>query len=579
MNRRKRSRFHLLSPFVTHSCLVAALYLTVCPLAWGQATQKASATPPKEVVAMLLGGLEQNDFRKVFEVTYAYQADVQEIRGRNPQVMWQRLTDEYYEAKKSVFVEPATSTRVRSEPVTAFREDRHPSPEDPAEAPFRPLLRAHPVWKVLEARQLERVWDGRTGGYRQFSVVYVQLNYASAEAAPLLIAEGLKPAGILERDVLEGVLKEVILAIRIESESGLFWSAQVVPASVVYWSDSPLRILSIQVSTGGVLNFNLVGGRSPYQTKTRCGEIDFEARGRILVGKPGRVSILGPAGPFMQSHIEIIGVHLLNAPELLPLACTASVTDSRNAQDTVGFSVRRPARIDGPFCWIREPWYGWGQGRPHRGCIEVMELTGATSGALAKPPETPPPPGSAGQDPVPTSSSAFHPPTGNPNATVSLGWLGVNNDFPSNPFHLGVDFPTVYGAQVYSIADGKIALVRTDVGKYGGLDRPGGGMFVEYRTETGQTFYALYAHVESMKGSGCVKAGEQIATVGHYYNTTGKDGPHLHFAVFFGDQLPSGDNWPWRQYVSSPSDNPGWQDPLFVLSNMKPGTMAACGAG
>lgn len=115
-------------------------------------------------------------------------------------------------------------------------------------------------------------------------------------------------------------------------------------------------------------------------------------------------------------------------------------------------------------------------------------------------------------------------------------------------------------------------LVGTNLGKYGGLTRPGNGIFVQYKAETGQIFYALYAHAENMKPVGtCMKRGEQLATVGHYYQKSGADGPHLHFGVFFGNGLPSGNGWPWRQYIADPSQNPGWQDPVSVLHNLRPG--------
>jgi murein DD-endopeptidase MepM/ murein hydrolase activator NlpD len=176
--------------------------------------------------------------------------------------------------------------------------------------------------------------------------------------------------------------------------------------------------------------------------------------------------------------------------------------------------------------------------------------------------------------PAPT---AFYPPAGTLDKNEQyFGWRSENNAFAPNTIHLGEDFDRPYAHPVYAIADGEVVRARMDVGSYGGEGILGGGMIVRHKTDTGQTLYALYAHVENMKGLGPVKAGEQIATVGHYIWTnpdTGEkeDIPHLHFAVFFGENLPEGNKWPWRQYISNISDNPGWEKPMVVLKYMKPG--------
>ena len=172
---------------------------------------------------------------------------------------------------------------------------------------------------------------------------------------------------------------------------------------------------------------------------------------------------------------------------------------------------------------------------------------------------------------VPTG---FYPPTGDPVPAPSLRFLEQTDEatFAADPIHLGVDWPLKYGSPLYSIADGQIVLEGTGLAKYGGLALPGNALFVKYITASGQPFYALYAHIENMKPVGtCVKRGEQIATVGHYYNDK-IDAPHIHFAVFFGEQLP--DVSTWRQYVANVSDNPGYQDPAKLLKDSQPGNEA-----
>lgn len=170
-----------------------------------------------------------------------------------------------------------------------------------------------------------------------------------------------------------------------------------------------------------------------------------------------------------------------------------------------------------------------------------------------------------------TPSSGFVPPAGTLETGGYLGWLQLNPDFGPKALHLGVDFRKNVGDPVFAIADGEIVLENREVGSYGGVGSPGGAMIIKFRSDTGQSFYGLYGHVENMKAVGPVKKGERVGTVGHYYQRDRTDTPHLHFGVYFGEALPDGDKWPWRQYIDDVAMNPGWQDPLFVLRNLKPG--------
>lgn len=190
------------------------------------------------------------------------------------------------------------------------------------------------------------------------------------------------------------------------------------------------------------------------------------------------------------------------------------------------------------------------------------------SGSLANTEPKPADSGSTGPQPPVTG---FLPPAATLDTGGYLGWLGYNEDFEPTPLHLGVDFGRSYGDPVFAIADGEIVEQRTDVGSYGGVGVPGGAMIIRHKTDNGRMFYALYGHLENMKSDRRVKRGEQIATIGHYYQEDKRDTPHLHFGVFFGNELPQGNNWPWRQYIGDLSTNPGWQDPIFVLKNLRPG--------
>lgn len=101
-------------------------------------------------------------------------------------------------------------------------------------------------------------------------------------------------------------------------------------------------------------------------------------------------------------------------------------------------------------------------------------------------------------------------------------------------FHYGIDLAASDGSPIYAAADGKII----EAGPASGF-----GLWVRQRLDDGTTL--VYGHMQdySVHAGQHVKAGEQIARVGHRGESTG---PHVHFEVW----NPSGkkvDPKPWLE--------------------------------
>jgi hypothetical protein len=168
----------------------------------------APAAGPSKAAAELLGGFEQGDFKKIFDNSFVYQAELGKLRAQNPQVMWPQVTGQYFESKKAAFIAP---------PERAFFSIAQPFTyaQDPKETALRDLFKPKPNWKILETRSLQPEMD-MSGMRRAFTAVYVQLTYKNSSEAPIFH---------------EGLLKQTIVALKFESEHTLFWSAEVVPNS------------------------------------------------------------------------------------------------------------------------------------------------------------------------------------------------------------------------------------------------------------------------------------------------------------------------------------------------------------
>ena len=149
-------------------------------------------------------------------------------------------------------------------------------------------------------------------------------------------------------------------------------------------------------------------------------------------------------------------------------------------------------------------------------------------------------------------------PAGTGDTSGHLGYLAWSPK--RNGWHLAQDFPLDQGLPVYAIADGEVALSRTDIGGYGRDGTPGGALAARFKTSAGEFLVALYGHIDNPHAVGKVEAGLILG----YTN----DINHLHFGIHPGYELPEN---PWRGYTYDENETYGWVDPVqFLLSNHPP---------
>jgi hypothetical protein len=142
-------------------------------------------------------------------------------------------------------------------------------------------------------------------------------------------------------------------------------------------------------------------------------------------------------------------------------------------------------------------------------------------------------------------------------------WLHLSGVYYG--YHLAVDLMGNCGHPVHAIADGTVLLSGTNFGGYGGISLPGGAIVVLHQTSMGQYFKALYGHVDSPLPVGSVvKAGDIIADLNNYADGFG---PHLHFGISPGNDLPSEILW---GYTGSTHILYGFVSPLDFLNNNHP---------
>lgn len=144
-------------------------------------------------------------------------------------------------------------------------------------------------------------------------------------------------------------------------------------------------------------------------------------------------------------------------------------------------------------------------------------------------------------------------------------------------YHIGVDMAAGQNDPVYAIADGKILSVST--GGWSSGSTTNIGIFIEHYLPNGQSFTALYGHIEtsSAKKSGNVKAGDQVGKIGDWNGS----GDHLHFAIVApGLEYPVDGRklgrWPDSDYGKLDSkgyyDN-GLIDPIWFITHNTPDNM------
>ncbi len=167
-----------------------------------------------------------------------------------------------------------------------------------------------------------------------------------------------------------------------------------------------------------------------------------------------------------------------------------------------------------------------------------------------------------------------------PNYSNCGKWLSrpsPNGCYPSSGvYHIGVDMAAGQNDSVYAIADGKILSVSSNGWSSGSTINV--GIFIEHYLPNGQSFTALYGHIEtsSAKKSGNVKAGDKIGEIGDWNGS----GDHLHFAIITPELKYPVDGgklgrWPDNEYGMLKGEyyDNGLIDPIWFITHNSPDNM------
>ena len=147
-----------------------------------------------------------------------------------------------------------------------------------------------------------------------------------------------------------------------------------------------------------------------------------------------------------------------------------------------------------------------------------------------------------------------------------LRWHEYNEYYKDSGPHLAQDIEAIEGNDVYAIADGIVLHSRMNVGGYGGVGLPGGGIIIKHRNSSGNFFIVQYAHLKNLSvsaGTNVLK-GQKIAEIGPYANGT----VHLHFAIRFPFNDDSVDRWAGYGWTDK-----GFVNPMTFMDEYSPGHM------
>ncbi len=351
----------------------------------------AQANAGASVANRYIEALQKGDFKTVIDLSYGYQSEVNQINAQNPQVLWPKLTKEYYDAKiASLTNKPGF--------WESYMQGMMGDPSQQIRF-MQSLLLPNVKWKVTETRSDHAQDSIQFGGYDR-TVVYVTVTYPSLNDSPFVDGK---------------FLKETILEFDLNTKSRLVMTLGRLAQGDTPW-DAPLMIMNTSWQLEGLagtghLRAEAIGGKAPYTWRPVCGSYDLSGN---LTKRDG----LGQ--PIDLRSVPVLMADLARFPNnIFPLRCTVTVTDGAGHSDTVGMTVPRMLTGFNAFCYVRTPWLSRGQGRPGQPttCIEPVLATEAATASVsaAAPPTTPTP------TPVAGGGGTLAPPVNPSNPPTACG--------------------------------------------------------------------------------------------------------------------------------------------------------------
>ncbi len=203
--------------------LISIVFISAIFLTLSKTWVYCGTSPPEKQVEKLLSAVQKKDFKTIFDISYYYQMELSQIRSKNPKVLWQKLTTEYYESKKKAFLEQDREDIVKS--VERFGEAMFGFLTDPADhiRALMNVLKESSKWKIIESKR-EKHFDQFHGREYDVFVVYTSLSYRTVEESPLIDSK---------------FLKEAILGFMMDAKTGLYMRSARIGKGDVYWGGDP----------------------------------------------------------------------------------------------------------------------------------------------------------------------------------------------------------------------------------------------------------------------------------------------------------------------------------------------------
>ena len=326
--------------------IAVSVTFTLCPPATLSATaQTAKPVATPSVATKYISAIQKHDYQTIIDLTYAYQQKVNEIKAQNPQVLWPKLTTEYYDSQIAAFSQQPGFWQNYNEGLLGMTGD----PTQAIRA-MAGILLPNSKWKVTESRT-EHVRDSIALGEYDLTTVYVTVDYPSVDESPFLDGK---------------FLKEIIVALSLHTKTQLVIGLQRLPQGDVSWGHIPFMIFNATWVADGLfgLKFNAyaVGdGKPPFVWSMQCASID-------LATYKNATFTPDPAAPHLSVNLNA------RFPESsFPLPCSLSAKDSAGHADAASITV--PKMFTGPvqaYCWARAPWGTRGQVMTGNACIRPI---------------------------------------------------------------------------------------------------------------------------------------------------------------------------------------------------------------
>lgn len=309
------------------------------------------------VAARYIEAIQKGDFKTVIDLSYGYQAEVAQIKAQNPQVLWPKLTNEYYDAKIAALSKKPDSSGTY---LASFLQAMTSDPAQQIQF-MQNMVLPNANWKVTETRT-EHARDSFDGHEYDRTIVYITVTFPTLNDSPFVDGKFLKET-ILEVD-LNAKLQQVMTVGRV-AQGDTPW-------------DAPVTILNAKWQREGLagmggLSAEAFGGKAPYTWKPVCGPYDLS---NSIINQPTNQQV--PAS-------LVVNLQRFPTNVAFPLHCYLTVTDGNGQSDAVGITVPQMLTGVSDLCYVREPWFSRGQGRPQQSnmCLNPLRATDTASASIA----------------------------------------------------------------------------------------------------------------------------------------------------------------------------------------------------